>query len=83
MSGYSSSARRTPCVAVGVGRVADDAAHVPDAARATDVLEQPAGADVPVRLLVVGQVVGLRVGHVRVDGDGGDAGLLRLVEGRD
>ena len=69
-------------VAVGIGRMARDAARVPDRAFAAHLLEQPRGALVGVLDLVVRQVDGFRVGHGGIDGDGLDAGRLRLVEGR-
>ena len=69
-------------VAVGVGRVAGDAAHVVDVALAAQLLEQPLGAEVRVLDLVVVEVVGVRVGDVGVDRDGHDAGGLRLLERR-
>ena len=69
-------------VAVAVGRVAGDAAHVVDGAGAAQLVEQPLGAELGVLDLVVVQVVGVRVGDIRVDRDGLDAGRLRLGQGR-
>ena len=63
-------------VAVGVGRVAGDAAHVVDVARAAELVEQPLGAELGVLDLVVVEVVGVGVGDVGVDRDGLDAGCL-------
>ena len=60
-------------VAVGVGRVAGDAAHVDDGALLAHLLEQGLGAKVGVLDLVVGQVVGARGGDERVDRDDRDA----------
>ena len=68
-------------VAVVVGRVAGEAAHVVDVARAAHLLEQPLGAEVRVVDLVVVQVVGVRVGDVRVDRDGQDAGGIAPPRG--
>src|SRR5450759_5141219 len=70
-----------PDVAVVVGRVAGETARVPDRAGATHLVEQPLGAELGVLHLVVGQVPGVRVGDVRIDGDGHDSGGLRLIEG--
>ena len=69
-------------VAVGIGRMARDAAGVPHRAFPAHLLEQPTGALVRVLDLVVRQVDGFGVGHGGIDGDGLDAGRLRLVEGR-
>ena len=49
---------------------------------ATELLEQPLGAESRVLDLVVVQVVGVGVGDVGVDRDGRDAGCLGLVERR-
>ena len=70
-------------VAVGVGGVPGEAAHVVDVALAAQLLEQPLGAEVGVVDLVVVEVVGVRVVRERVDRDGLDAGRLGLVERRD
>ena len=69
-------------VAVGVGRVTGDAAHVDDRALAAELLEQPAGAEVGVVLLVVREVVGARGADRCVDRDDGDAGVDGFVDGR-
>ena len=61
-------------VAVEVGRVADEAAHVVDVALAAELLEQPARADIAVVELVVRDVQRVGIGDVGVDRDGLDAG---------
>ena len=82
MSGIVLERLHDALMAVVVGRMAGEAAHVVDLALAAELLEQPLGADLAVADLVVREVVRLRVGHVGVDRDGLDAGRLRLVEGR-
>ena len=71
-----------PGVAVGVGRMAGDAAHVVDRALAAELLEEPLGAELGVLDLVVVQVVGVGIGDVGVDRDRLDAGGLGLGQRR-
>ncbi len=70
MPGYSASACLKPVSrSVSAGWPAMPRMY-DDVALAAQLLEQPLGAEVGVLDLVVGQVVGVRVGDERVDRDG-------------
>ncbi len=71
-----------PDMPVVIGRVAGEAAHVDDVTLAAQGFEQPGGAQVGVLLLVVGDQIGIGIGHGLVDRDDRDACFSGLGQGR-